>query len=359
MELLYKPDFEEMKVAWRHYWSKEAWKRPLVVASVPKEGVKPPKGDGGLKYLRAAKGRWSEELDLVDEHFASREFLAESVPYLSPDFGPDQFAAFISGCEMKFSEDSLSTNWVDPVVEDWASFKIEIKPDSPVWKGILDYSKFIAERAKGRFLVGACDLHSNGDTLSALRGGQNLCMDFYDCPELVEKAMNEVRKLYPFVYDSLYKAGGMNRETGSIGWIPFWCEDRYATIQCDFICMVGPETARKFIIPALEEEASYLDHCVYHFDGPGALPHLDDILSIKDIDVIQWVSGDGQKPMCEWTDLLKKILKAGKGLQIYSVGPEQVKRLHKELGPAGIVYCVDTKSRKELEDLLKWLELNK
>ncbi len=358
MELLYKPDFEETKDAWRHFWSKEAWKRPLVVADVPKEGAKPAKGDGGLRYHRAASGRWQEQLELIDAWFASRDYLAESIPYFGPDFGPDQFGAFVSGGQMKFAEGCLSTNWIDAVVEDWSKFKVEIKPDSPVWKGVLDYSKFLAEGAKGRFLVATCDLHSNGDALSAIRGGQDLCMDFYDCPELLEKAMLDMRKLYPFVYESLYKAGGMSRETGTIGWTPFWCEGRMATIQCDFICMVGQEIARKYIIPALEEEASFLDHCVYHFDGPGALQHLDDVLSIKDIDVIQWVSGDGQKPMCEWTDLLKKILKAGKALQVYNVNPEQVKRLHKELGPAGVVYCVGAKDRKELEGLLKWLELN-
>jgi hypothetical protein len=79
--------------------------------------------------------------------------------------------------------------------------------------------------------------------------------------------------------------------------------------------MVSPEISRKYIIPALEEEAAFLDHCVYHLDGPGTMPHLDDILAVKDIDVIQWVSGAGQPPMHTWLDVLTRCQKAGKGLQ--------------------------------------------
>jgi hypothetical protein len=59
MELLYKPDFEDAKLAWRHYWAKEAWRRPLVVCSVPRPGRTPSLralGDG--RYAAAASGRW-------------------------------------------------------------------------------------------------------------------------------------------------------------------------------------------------------------------------------------------------------------------------------------------------------------
>lgn len=358
MQLEFKPDFDDAKDAWRHYWAKEAWRRPLVVCSVPKDGAPKVRDDGGARYWRAVNGLWDEQLDFVEEHMAATLYMAESLPFHSPDFGPDQFASFLSG-QLKFSESSPGTNWIEPSVEDWGAFNARLDESNPTWKGILGYSRRIAERAKGRYLAGVCDLHSNADTLSALRSPERLCMDFYDCPEELERAMMGVRRLYPLVYDRLYEAGGMSRETGSVGWIPFWSEGKFASIQCDFICMVSPELARRFIIPALEEEASFLDNCVYHFDGPNALPHLDDILSIKDIDAIQWVPGDGQRPMHEWTDVLKKCLKAGKGLQIYGVSVEQVKRLHKELGPAGIVYCVGAKDWREAEELLKWLEANK
>jgi hypothetical protein len=353
-----KPDFEDVKIAWRHFWAREKWKRPLVVASVPRDparavpGVESP---GHHAYSRTLTGRWDEQLQRIDRWLENTLYLAEAVPYFSPDFGPDQFAAFL-GATMKFSEASPNTNWVDPIVDDWDVFEFKLDPANETWRRIRELVRRMAAHARGRYLVGICDLHSNGDALSALRHGERLCMDFYDAPEKVGRAMREVRKLYPAVYNGLDEASGRNADTGSIGWIPTWSPGKFATIQCDFICMVSPELSRQYIIPALEEEAAFLDHCIYHLDGPGALPHLDDILAVKDIDAIQWVSGAGQKPMWQWLEVLKKCQAAGKALQIHSLNCEEAKAVHRELDPAGVVYCVSANNAAEVDDLTRWLE---
>ena len=150
------------------------------------------------------------------------------------------------------------------------------------------------------------DLHSNMDCLRHF-SPQNFCMDIIDYPNDVEKILKEVRLLYKPIYEKLYEAGNMKR--GTIGWAPFYCEGKFATIQCDFLALIEPKDARRLVIPALEEEASFLDHCVLHYDGPEALVHFEDIMAISKIDVIQWVPGDGKPPMFEWMDLLKKIQK--------------------------------------------------
>ncbi|MBN1669694.1 MAG: hypothetical protein JXR37_01595 [Kiritimatiellae bacterium] len=356
MQLTTKPDFDRVREMWAAYWAGDVLKRPPVVASVAKNGAR--KGTRNLKYYNALTRNFDAQLEALDAWVEGTEFLAESIPFFDPDHGPDQFAAFC-GTSLKFSEASPNTTWVEPVVERWEDFlPIELDRDSPVWKGVMEYASVLARHGRGRYLVGMCDLHSNADALSALRGPERLCMDLYDCPDLVEQAMRQVRALFQPVYDAIYEAGAMNGETGSVGWTPFWCEGKFATIQCDFICMVSPEMARRFIIPALDEEASFLDHCVYHLDGPGALPHLDDILAIEGIDVIQWVSGAGQAPMHEWIDVLRKCQQAGKGLQIYGVNGETLKRLHKELRPEGVVYCIGAKTREDVEETCRWLERN-
>jgi hypothetical protein len=162
--------------------------------------------------------------------------------------------------------------------------------------------------------------------------------------------------MYMPIYEGIYEAGDMGRR-GTIGWAPFYCEGKFATIQCDFIGVIGPEDARRFVIPALSEEASYLDHSVYHYDGPDALVHLNDILAIPRIDVIQWVPGERNPRLIKWIDLLKKIQKAKKGLQIYC-SVEEVKKFHKELRPEGILYCVEASSRQEADNLNSWLKKN-
>lgn len=361
MRLKYKPDFNEARTAWNYYWAGEKWKRPLVVPDpVPKNSEIETEWPWKNHYHHALTGNYQHLLGLIEPWLENHVYPAEAIPGFGPDHGPDQFAACL-GTTLHFSPDSPGTAWIKPFVDDWRDvLPLGLDETNVLWQSWLKFTRLLAEHARGKYLVEVCDLHSNADALSAIRGPDRLCLDFYDCPELVGQAMLDVRRLYQPIYDRLYAAAGYNRETGASGWAPFWCEGKFATIQCDFICLVSPEISRRYILPALEEEAEFLDHCVYHLDGPGALPHLDDILSIKKIDVIQWVSGAGQPKMWrpEWRDVLKRCQKAGKGLQIHDLTIAEAKELHPQLNPAGLVYCVQANTIKEVEDFCNWLEKN-
>jgi hypothetical protein len=352
-----KPDFDRVKTAWNAYWEGEVLSRPPVWAAVPRPGM--PTGDLTRRYWHAVHGNFEYILDQVDMWLAGTEFLGESVPLFAPDYGPDQFAAFL-GTDFEFSDSSPETDWVRQVIQDWKTFlPIRMDPDGKYWKGILAYSQLLATHSDGRYLVGVADLHSNMDSLLALRGSERLCTDFYDEPELVGQAMDQVRLLYQPVYEGLFRAGAMGGTRGSAGWAPFWCDGKFAAIQCDFLALLSPELSRRYVIPALREEAAFLDRCVYHLDGPACLPHLDDILAIEDIDVIQWVPGAGKPPMHEWMDVLKKCQAAGKGLQLYDIHDlDTVKKIAGELRPEGLLYYVDVQTREEALRIMDWLERN-
>jgi len=357
MRLEYKPDFDSVKNAWSAYWEGQIVKRPLVWAQVPRPGKE--RGDLSRRYWHAVHGDFGHVMEQIDLWLEGTEFLGEAIPMAAPDFGPDQFAAFF-GSDFEFSDASPDTDWVQQVIDDWDSFlPMRLDREGKYWKGIIEYSRMLAAHAEGRYLVSVADLHSNMDALLALRGSERLCMDFYDHPRQVEEAMRQVRGEYPPVYRALFEAGNMGGERGSAGWAPFWCGGSFATIQCDFLALLSPEISRRYVIPALEEEASFLDRCVYHLDGPGCLPHLDDILSLKDIDVIQWVPGAGRPAMHEWMDVLKRCQDAGKGLQLYDIRDlDTVKKIARELDPEGLLYSLDVPGREEAIEIIDWLEKN-
>ena len=54
---------------------------------------------------------------------------------------------------------------------------------------------------------------------------------------------------------------------------------------------MSPEQGKRYVIPSIEEEVEALDHASYHYDGKEALVHLDNVLGIQGIEVIQWVPG--------------------------------------------------------------------
>jgi hypothetical protein len=351
--LEFKPDFEEAKRHWAAFWAKEIIDRPCIYITAPKEGVEQTPGP---PYMAGNDGNFDEPIARVVEKCSQIFWGGDAVPNYNPSFGPDQFAAFL-GADLKISRHSTGTSWAVPFVEDWESvLPLKLKPQNAWWKRMLEFVRRLAKATEGKLVIGHLDTHSNMDALSAIRNPQRLCEDLIDCPDLIDRAMRDVRAIFPKFYDAIYKAGDMDRR-GSSSWIPIYGEGKAIAMQCDFCCMVGPEMFRRFILPALEEEASYTDHSIYHYDGPGALVHLQDILAIKDLGAIQWVQGAGNKPFIEWMDLLKEIQKAGKAVWV-PCSPEELRVYHRELKPELVFYVCGARTEAEARETLDWLVRN-
>lgn len=346
-----KPNINEARKYWNAFWAGEIIDRPAICLRVAPGPNAPPLGPGLILQddpLIAVRqyGEWAAHV----------KWLAESVPHHVLNYGPDQFAAWL-GARLGYSADSGGTTWSVPFIDDWDTDGAEIDhPHGEWWDRAVEVYRGAGEIAAGRFVIGVPDTHSNMDALSALRGPQAMCEDLLDVPEKVDRAMLRVRKAFAPVLEAVGKAARMDK-SGYIGWLPFYSETPYAVLQCDFACMVGPEHFRRWILPALEEESSYLDHSVYHYDGPDALVHLKDVLSIEGIRAIQWVPGSGNPPVIEWMDLLKTMQKAGKGLYLGG-SPDEIKIYHRELRPEHVLYDVTVGTEQEADDLLSWLRKN-
>ncbi len=353
MELAFKPDLEEALERWRAFWNKEIIGRPCVAVTAPREGVKQVPGP---PWQIPPDADFDRHLDQAEAAMACRYYGGEAMPFFQPSFGPDQAAAFL-GARLEWSEDSASTSWSVPFVESWEeALPLRLDPENHAWQRMLELYRKAGERGQGKFLVGILDFHSNFDWLAAIRGPDRLCMDLLDCPDLVHRAMADVRGLYPEVYNAIYEAGSMAGR-GTIGWLPYYSEGRYATVQCDFACLLSPAQFKEFALPALEEECCFLDHSVYHYDGPVALHHFDAITSIAALDGIQWTPGAGSKPMIEWVDLLKRFQERGKNVFVGCTA-EELKVFHRELKPNLVFYSVSVGSEREADELLGWLERN-
>ena len=352
MTLKYKPDFDEAKKYWEYFWNGEVIDRPLVISTIPKNPDNPfPRPP----YMSGIHGDFEETVDLFEKFAENTYFCFEKVPSMPISFGPDQFAYFLKGGKNNVIVHER-TAWIDPFVTDWKGLPaIELNKNGEWYTKFLNFYSYAAQRGKDKFLIDMADFHTHLDLLRAIRGSAELCIDMIDCPDEIEKRVLEVRNVFPVTYMDIYRSGKM-QDRGTIGWIPFYCAEKFATIQCDFICMIGKDMFRKFALPEIEKEAKFLDHCIFHLDGPGALQHLDDLLLIKKIDSIQWVAGSGAKPHIGWLDVLKKILNAGKSLIIYPESKEEIKTFHKELGAKGVVYDFNFGSIEEAEETVKWLK---
>jgi 5-methyltetrahydrofolate--homocysteine methyltransferase len=298
LDLTFKPDAADAQQRLRAYWQGEIVDRACASVRAPRDGVHPDK----RSLIVAEDFNFPQAIDRFEQWAEQIFFGGESMPALMPNYGPDQWAGFL-GANMALVPD-MDTSWVEPLLRDWEETpSLTIEASNVWWKAIVDLTRLAAARCAGRFILSTIDTHSNLDCLSALRGPAQLCMDLIEQPEAVLRALEQVGALYDPVYKTLYEAGRM-AEFGSTSWSDLWSEGRTQTVQCDFCYMISPEHLRRFALPWLEYEVSYLDHAVYHMDGPGQIRHLEDLLSLPRLHTIQWIPGAGQPTAPGWLDLL-------------------------------------------------------
>lgn len=343
-----KPDLEEAERRWLAFWDHELIDRPCCVVRAPRQGAEPAPQPA---YMAGA---------LDDGGAAARQALAwgrsvywagEAIPAYTPSFGPDMFAAFL-GSELAFPGEGHGNSWAMPCIDDWErGLPIELDPDNYWWRRMLDFCRVLASTFQGEMLVSHLDLHSNLDALLAMRGGVGLCTDLIDVPELIDKAMADVRRLYAAIDEGIREAGCMTRATG---WMPVYHPQRTNAVQCDFAALIGPHHFRRWALPALEEEAAHLGHCIMHYDGPEMLVHLDDACAVPGLDCIQWQPGAGNKPFVEWMDLLVEI--QARGVAVYvGCSLDQLPVYHRELRPELVCYVCSAAGEREADEALKWL----
>jgi hypothetical protein len=351
IQLEFKPDFDRARYYWDAFWRHELIDRPctVIIAEGPDPQVMAP-------VLQAVDADFDVMINAYDKYARSHCFLGESIPGFTPNFGPDQFTGFL-GAPLKIDPQSPDTSWTEKVVAHWPDFlPLKIDENNPCWKRMHEFHQAAETYCKGKCLLYEIDMHSNFDSLEALRGAENLLFDLADSPEVMERVIDQMRPLYNYVYESFRRYG--NKEVlGTNSGMELYSRGKTDFIQSDFICIMNPAMVRRFVLPALEEESQFLDHSCFHLDGPDALVHLDDILSIKEIGAVQWLPGAGARPQHQWPEVLHKIQSAGKAIVVYA-DCDLVKEIHKDYRPELVVYHVSTDSRRQAEDLLVWLKSN-
>ncbi|MGI6705555.1 MAG: hypothetical protein ACOX6S_04605 [Clostridia bacterium] len=351
--LAFKPDLDEANRRWQAYYEGDIIDRPVVCVTAPKKGYEKVRRDP-VTYQDRVFGDMDEIIDRMLESAEATFYGGEAVPAAYLSFGPDEIAAFC-GAELCWSEDSPETNWSKPFVEQWEEvFPLQLQEDNPLWQRMLTFYRRASEKMAGKMLLSSLDLHTNMDLLAAIRGPQRLCMDLIDRPEMIDRAMMDARALFAEIWEAISKAGRME-EYG-------YCHGMYsmegaAVLQCDFSCMISPEMFRRWVLPALEEEAEIVKHAIYHWDGPGALVHTKDLLASKGLHTLSYVPGAGRGSHVDYIDLFKQVQEGGKAVQVLGT-PDEIKAIHRELKPNLVMYGTSTASQSEAEALLEWFVKN-
>lgn len=343
-------NWEKIKTGYENYWSKENHDRILLAVTAPSV----PRGNY-ISYDDLTD-KWENTEKIIHNALVwtgSTYYAGEAFPTVNPDLGPD-FLTACFGIDLTYGE---NTSWASHKYRDSdfeSIYPLRFDPESHYFKKITEITNSLLAAAEGRFLVGQPDLHPGADALCALRSSEQLCYDTVECPDEVRKASlvywKEAQKAYEILF-SLTRG----KQDGYTHWMSLWNKEPWYTTSCDFICMIGPEAFDNMIWDELCAEFDYLEHTIFHLDGPQAVRHLPKLLSHPRINGIQWVPGAGSPGFAKWIPMLQTIQKAGKTIHL-SGSPEEIPLLCENLSPEGVYYQTSVSSPDEADSLIKLAE---
>jgi hypothetical protein len=340
--LLYRPDFDAARDRLATWWNGSGIGRPAMLLTAPRaESIEEisalPQPEGWTTDYSTSD--FAYRINLAARACAGTRYLGEAIPQVAPDLGANCLALYL-GCQ---GVDGIDTVWFKPCIADPETARFEFDPHGFYWQFTLRLARELARIGADKFLISFPDLIEGLDTLAAMRDTQPLLVDLLERPEWVRDALQQITARYFDCYDALYEMIADERG-GSHFWA--WAPGRMSKFQCDFSAMISPAMFADFMMPVLKEMTARVDYCIYHWDGPGAIPHHDLLLSLPDLDVLQWTPGAGTVPTTDtrWWPLYHKTIEAGKRVMIGVGDVDGLLALRDEFGPRFRQFLIQMRS---------------
>jgi 5-methyltetrahydrofolate--homocysteine methyltransferase len=362
--MILKPDWQKEKKIFTEWWDFQL-DRPLIQIidlkdeSIELEDVSSRKKDfldyswAFLKYYPNIK----KALIKILKEFSKVHFIKEAYPNIWINIGPGALALYL-GAEIKY-DDYVKTAWINGNFTLEEIIEMDFNTDNKWWKYTIEACKILSRECEGKAIVGFPDFHENIDALAQLRGNFpiNFVRDIFLKRELVKKALEKLDDLFFLYFKNLCQLIN-TKKYGYSTWAWLWNEESYNIAGWDLVAYLSPKQFQEFVLPSLIDQCYYFKRVIWHLDGPLELTHLDTLLSIKELDGIQWIPGAGNPDPGDqsWLPLYKKILLNGKLLQLVDVPLEKLNKLLLSLPNNGrnvaiLTICSSFHQKKLLKEL--------
>jgi hypothetical protein len=315
------------------WWNHEDLDRPCVLATLNTPPLP--------KLNRNELEQWwmdiPARLERVKETIRAQEYIGEAVPYQYVDYGASAMAGAL-GCPMEFVD--ADTVWAHPRFGDIEeALEAKISLHSLFWEKLEALTRGSLAFSRDHHFVSYFALGGVTDTAASLVGTENLLMDMVAEPESVEALMAAMADLWLEAKARVDEWFAESGQSCQIGWCGLWAPGTTFPLQEDFSYMISNEMYRRYCVPSLERFIAALDYPMYHLDGVNALKHLDTLIGIPGLKAIQWQPGAGHEDLEQWIPVIRKILKAGKSVQLYARADE-VTPITGAVGAKGMAYVL-------------------
>jgi len=260
---------------------------------------------------------------IVDQAYDSVEYLGDAIPvfYMRPTGILGGFLGQNYGIDRE-----QGTVWFQkmcPSLEDIAEIRLD--ESNPLLQRSLALTRAVQEYFDGRIAVGLPDFGGVMDIVSSIRDANPFLMELCLEPEDVEAACRNIHEQFKKAYRLFMDAIDEEKIPGYTCWATMLSKKPYFVLQNDFSAMISPAMYDEFYLPILQKECQLIERTIYHLDGPDAVRHLDSILTVPELDGVQWINGAGAPGLDQWPDIYRKIHQAGKLCQVFINGSDELR----------------------------------
>ena len=206
-------------------------------------------------------------------HMDNTYYAGDAFPLVSLNLGPAGHAGFVKN--MKWSYEP-STIWFTPFMQD------ELNPESIIFdensflfQKTLEHARYFRDECRGEYLISMPDLAGNMDVLAALRGSQELLVDFLAEDEaVIRECLDRIQRMWEAGLEETYKiVEDCNHGGSTIGWLRTWAPGFHGQIQCDISVMFSNDIYEKYARRELEKQSGNITLYLSVEPGcPGAQP---------------------------------------------------------------------------------------
>ena len=346
--MYYKEDWEKSKERYKALWQGQIVDRCCVSITSPRRGYEHMHWGAHGTFLRNR----NDPKAVLEDCIASLEstyFGGDAIPQVWMNYGPAGLAAYFAD----FKDDGKTT-WYDPVIRSWDADMPVFDPACAFFCQQIEMAEFLAKEGKDRFILSKPDNSGIMDALAALRGSLDLLVDTLTAPDKVHEALRVLTDAWIYSNNKLYEVTTEGGKSGSsIGWMSIWAPGNLSQLQADISVMISNSQFREFVMPELKNCAASQDYSLYHLDGTEQIRHLDDLLSVNGIGMIQWTSVAGQPNYMHQFDTLRRIQAAGIGLMLTGVIPKDIETVMENLSHKGLMIMTSAATQDEAEMIVK------
>ena len=287
----YKPDWAEARERLTALWHGEIIDRPCIAVTAPNGNNR------RQPNAQTSEQQWTDPDFLRQATLATVEntwWGGESIPSRLVMCG--WLVCF--GGRPRFARETIW--WEEMPVDFHQPPALGFNPEDPWVKRFEKAYMAVVELAGwDNFLVGHPCLLPANDLLSMLMGTERFLISLIDHPEWMRevitmgaRAQAEAARYFTSLVRERHEYW-----YGNAGWMPFWGPEPYRSTQSDVSCMLSPEMYDEFVLPELEVLHETAGPLWYHLDGGDAQQHLDRLLSLPYLRVLQYTRRPSSRPM--------------------------------------------------------------